>query len=481
MIHKIRQLLFITSFILFIILTPLILLHTWGFRWNWQEKKFVQTGAIILQSTPSKTDIYFNGQIQKKRMLPNIEGLKSFIGFNGLIPGDYEVLLRKDGYHPWKKRLKIEPGLVTKAENILLLPKRPTLKKLSSNNVENFIFSPDRKKIAYSESDKEKAGIWIVNLEDKNETQIITENSWGLSHTQNYSGFEWSWNSQKLLFAGIVGNRKKWFVIDIRKPSELIDLTDLVSFPNDEISADDFRWHPHNNEKIFYLKEGSLWQVNYLNKTTNDLNINNVLGWTIEQNTLYWIQGPAGILYKASLDGKNKKQVTLNPLPNISQGIKQKIITSPKERFAILDSKGMLYLIDETDKPISIEEKVLMAEFSQDSKKLLYQTENEIWVLYLKNKETQPEKKKGEKELITRFSEKISQSIWYPDFEHIFFVVGNKIKCIELDDRDQRNVIDFIETKKENQKIFCDAKTKKLYFTDEKDGTRSLYEAELPR
>jgi hypothetical protein len=61
-------------------------------------------------------------------------------------------------------------------------------------------------------------------------------------------------------------------------------------------------------------------------------------------------------------------------------------------------------------------------------------------VIYLEDILLQPYKKAGDKELVTRFAQNISQALFFPDNEHIAFVAGDQIKVIELDGRDQRNL-----------------------------------------
>lgn len=128
------------------------------------------------------------------------------------------------------------------------------------------------------------------------------------------------------------------------------------------------------------------------------------------------------------------------------------------------EQKGYLYLIDSEENFVPLADKVVNAEFSSDSKKLLWQADNEIWVYWLEDDYIQPYKKAGDKELITRFSEKIKQAIWYKeDDEHIIFVINDTIKIIEIDGRDQKNITDILAIK--NPQIL--SKNKILYILSE--------------
>jgi hypothetical protein len=79
---------------------------------------------------------------------------------------------------------------------------------------------------------------------------------------------------------------------------------------------------------------------------------------------------------------------------------------------------------------------------SPDGEKNLWFNEHEIWISWLKNTNHQPYRKAGETELITRFSQRISDVQWYKDSEHLIASVGGILKFIEIDTRGGLNVLD---------------------------------------
>jgi len=124
------------------------------------------------------------------------------------------------------------------------------------------------------------------------------------------------------------------------------------------------------------------------------------------------------------------------------------------------EQKGALYLLNDDDNFVKLAEDVVSAQFSSDNKKLLWQTDNEIWAYWIEDDYTQPYKKIGDKNLITRFNEKIKQTIWYDgDNQHIIFTIGDTMKIIEIDDRNQKNIFDI--TTIQNPQIL--SKNKTLY------------------
>lgn len=180
-----------------------------------------------------------------------------------------------------------------------------------------------------------------------------------------------------------------------------------------------------------------------------------------ESDNIFYIQKSSQILYKTDLDGFKQEQISLTPLPTQEY----QVSASNNERIAVLGKDRKLYLLNlETKTFEQIGQNVQTITFSDDNKKILYTTPSEIWVYYLENIYSQPNKKAGEKEFITRLGQKIKQALWHQTNEHIIFSVGQDIKIIELDGRDERNTIDLI--KAEAEQMIFHKKDKKLYFIE---------------
>jgi hypothetical protein len=348
---RIRRLIFWGLVIIFLIITPLIIAYGIGYSFDWQKRSFVKTGSFYFASAPTGGTIYINDAASGKT--------NKYI--KRLLPKEYNVAIKKDGYQIWEKGLKMDSGIVTEARNILLVPQNPKIETVQKNLPPGFSLT----------------------------ALILTDSE-----------------KQKLAQASSAAK------------------TVLANAPY-QLSDDD----------IFFL------ETDY-------------------------------ILYKTDLSGRNKQQISLEPLPSDTR----KIFVSPDENsFAALDKTGHLFLFS-PDKKIfeQLADNIKNAEFSYDNKKLLYYSETELMLIYLDKILIQPYKKRGQKETLTRFSEKINSAIWYPeDNEHVIFVVGDTVKIIELDDRGKRNIHDltkmqnFAENSWEKPQIIYDFKKNKLYFIND--------------
>lgn len=198
-------------------------------------------------------------------------------------------------------------------------------------------------------------------------------------------------------------------------------------------------------------------------------------------NYIYYIENKNGQLWRMNLNKENKEQITVSPLPAFEtikdwpNNFSYQLIVSPQQKIVLIESNsGILYLFNsETRSFKKLAENIKTAEFSLDETKLLYTNDNELSVYFITEIFGQPRKKAGEQNLITRLSQKISSAFWLSDSEHIIFLSGSEIKIAEMDDRGQRNIINFISIK--TPLFHYNPNNEKIYFNEEgKDYSVSL-------
>lgn len=181
-------------------------------------------------------------------------------------------------------------------------------------------------------------------------------------------------------------------------------------------------------------------------------------GWLFRQNNLFIINSTNYILYRSDLNGYIREQISKEFLPPDHY----QIIAHDNQFLVLGEKSGFFRLKNDSGLFEKIADNINGAAFSDDGKKIIYWSDNEIWLHYLENILIQPYKQAGEKELITRHSQSISQAIFYPDNEHIAYVVNDQIKIIETDERDRRNTINFINASQ--PQIYFSATDKRLYY-----------------
>lgn len=110
---------FVTLIVVFIVLIPVILSKSLGYRINelWDISSWTKTGGIYLHSSVNNAKIYLDDEfIESNGVLIR----NTFV--QDLIPDrTYKIVVQKEGLYDWRKTLSVYPGIVTEA-NVLMLP-----------------------------------------------------------------------------------------------------------------------------------------------------------------------------------------------------------------------------------------------------------------------------------------------------------------------------------------------------------------------
>ncbi len=171
-----------------------------GYRFNFGDRELNATGLVVAQSDPSGAQIIVDDKITTATQATLT-----------LAPGWYNVTIAKEGFQPWKKRVKVQGEVVTKID-ALLLPVNPSLTALTVSGVVSPILSPDGSKLAYVVPDQPQAtisgtlsptrpGIWVLDLVDKplglnrDARQIAQSNGTDFSK----AALHWSPDSKQIL------------------------------------------------------------------------------------------------------------------------------------------------------------------------------------------------------------------------------------------------------------------------------------------
>ncbi|MEI6690318.1 MAG: PEGA domain-containing protein [bacterium] len=149
-----RALIFFLTVVFIVIGTYLTIRYAQGYRPT-KQGTIKGTGLLNANSFPNGAEVYINGRLSTATDTTlNLE------------PGEYTIELKKDGYHSWKKTLKLESELVVQT-NAQLFPTSPTLSPLTYTGALNPISSPDGNQVAFavaSASASTKNGLYVQDL-----------------------------------------------------------------------------------------------------------------------------------------------------------------------------------------------------------------------------------------------------------------------------------------------------------------------------
>jgi hypothetical protein len=475
-----RKLFFWIFVLLFLTTTPVAVLYSQGYRFDQYKKIFIHSGSITVKSTPASANIYLNGKLQSSNAF-NI--INNSVTINGLRPGNYDLRVSADEYGTWEKNVDVHSGVSTEFWNIVLAPKKNIPKELSADGALRYFPSPFGKNVAYVKKNADSLEIWSIVRNSNTSTLILSQKDFDFS-SDALENIEW--NTKETLFIVPVerGGKNDFLVLDSGKGQDPIYLDQLTGLSE----IDHVRWSPANQNEIYFVakaEDGS--QVNLYRMDIGagkpEIILEGIKAYDLSSNSIYFLQ-QNNILYKTDLDGKNEDQLVLAPIDLSGTDEKTRLIAYDDNRQAIISESGELYVHNngETtgDSLKKIADGIKSVQFSNDGKKLLYWSDNEINVFFLRKWDVQPRRVENEIQQIVRISSPVKNVFWYRDYEHIFFSTQNSVKIIELDSRDHRAVDDILRYTSENFLSSYDSSNGIYYYVDEIQGMRKLFYLYIP-
>lgn len=417
-----RTILFWACVILFLTAAPTVVLYSQGYRINLRPaegaKIITQTGGLFLKVVPKQTEVYVNGELKNKT-----DFFFGSVLIGNLLPGKYEVEVQKDGFYPWTKTLQIQEKQVTEAKSIFLFPKELSWNVLSKG-IDNFWVSPDENKIILQETSTSTSGIWFLKLFDLDKSlksQLISETNISRNGA-DLLDVQFSDNPNVLSLKTAVNEQIKYYSLDIGKTTPL-----LTSQKAATTSADIVAQEKIGNDSYYLDDKGFLFKNG--NKITDQ-------SFPVKQETDYFLQ----VLGDAVFLKENQTLFELNP-----------------------QTKSLDQLPFESVNSLKL---------SPNGKDLAVVCDHEIWILFLQDEMTQPQRKTGDKILLIRLSDQINGCYWLNNSYLTVFDSGNKLRISEIDDRSSTNVVEIKSPAQDSAgtaEIFWSKTNKSFYLVT--DGT----------
>ena len=451
MTKKTRNILFGILVIFFLIVAPLTVFYSLGWRFDWENKEIVQTGSFYFRAWPKSSQVIINDELKEKTDI--------FFGsalIDSLLPEEYKVEVRKDGYYSWIKTLEIKKREVTEIKNITLIPTDVAFEVLVKE-VEELFISPDDRKIIIKQ--KDSIGKWslkLYELDNNIKSHIVNEIDFSTKGVDLFN-LKFSPDSNKIVLELGLKEKLQYYILDIKKSPAVITRLDFLGSP------EEIYFHPKDDSRIFILQDiienrksiTTLNEVDYVEKEILPPMFQNVVVVSIINNNIFYLD-TSGFVWKSELDGSRAEKINIIAL-DYKEETKYGIISTGSS--ILLREEGSLYLFDEDKKSFKkIFDSIKKYKLSPDNNKIVCWSDNEIKVLFLEKQYDQPSKEKGDQISLANFSESLEDVFWYTNY-YLVFNLGNNIKVIELDDRGEINEVNLVEF--EHKKILFS--NKKLY------------------
>lgn len=467
-----RRLFFWTLTCLFFVTTIAVLFFTFGYRFDTKRGLFIHTGSFTLKVTPiENVTLQVDGKIVPTKTL-NI--LNNAFHIDGQVPGEHFLRVEVPGYFPWEKKAVIESGRSTEFWNITLISKEyPAVLVADTESVRKIFPSPESNLFALLGT--RDGGVIIGTLDT--DTMLTSEIAFipkvNLKQTDD-ENLEWSPDTKQLL-APLMGEDGQGvsFLIDIESGS-VINLTEKFGISD----APDMRYARWDGRRdgVFYFLEGSTlytWSREALDTPPTTL-IPGISGYDISENFIYFIDAKTSIIFRLKSGGsiEDAEQVTEKEIQNPASSIA--LTVYDEDRIAIRNREdGTLFIFNrgQEDYFHTLGTAIRTVQFSNDGKKLLFASDTQLSVSFIRPWNTQPTRTEDEVLQIARFAIPIRFVQWTKDYEHILFAYDTSIKTVELDHRDRRDMQTVQTLSRPPIQLLADFPGDQLFLIEQKEGS----------
>lgn len=370
--------------VIFLIITPALILYARGFQIDWENRTFVKTGALVVKTQPTKAEVFLNDEKHDSTTPANVR----FI-----LPGDYNIRLEKEGYQSWTKRLSVKSQLVTWAnfnrDYLALFLKNP--EHVQNLQIQASTISRDGDEIIYVMPDQ----VGLINTNNGDLRTLVRVNDLNLPLLTTNAEIKWHDSSQIL---GLFTNRS------------LLNTLENQAASIQHLEIDDGRIVAMIGSDLYSLQSGNLALIEKA-----------IINFTLRNDELWYVQKNSLKKYNFN---NNQSEMVFSQLPASKQ---TQIIRTSNQIYLILDST--LYLFNGSLEKIY--GPVTYAFWYDNPNQLLYANDHEIYTYDPSAKEST---------LIVRSLTPIANPVLNPETGYIFYQNEGKIKAIELDGRDHRNI-----------------------------------------
>lgn len=441
MSKKFRDWLFLAFLFLFIIMSIITSLFASGYRFNlsWPlrfDQLLQKTGTLVIATSPKNAFIFLDDRLQKQTAFSLMK--KDYIStpakIKNLLPGEYFLRLEKENYWPLERKIKIESGQTTFAENInLFLTDLPILIQASTSSL--ISLSADKDYLYLQNSGK------IVDLKSGLESPLSAT-----SEARPY----WLGNGGRLFTNGLI--------IDLNRGTSL----DIAAAIGSDISD----WqYSSSDDRIYYSRPGSISRLETDNKTSKIIaQGENYLTYEPRNDKIFFVVISDGKIWLRGQTIDGGERAGELELPNAGN---YQFCTGNEKYLCLYDNNNAtLYLINPNNwNDAAIIKNAKNWSWINDNE-LIYNDAWEISIFKLNSNSSN---------LITRFSEPISEVIWNKDGNYFIFSTDTSI---HIGDSKNAETITIFKTEKVGPMVL-DEKNNLLYFYAKINQQEGIHKLQL--
>lgn len=447
MTKKTRLIILLICVACFLIIAPVLVLYSMGYRFDFVKMRTTATGGIYVRTFPTAGQVIIDSKIIEK---PGMFSNSIFV--QSLLPTTHSVLIKKNDYYDYFKTLPVQENQVTKLENVLLIKKNIEFSDLA-DKIDYFSIAPNNQNIITTATEGTNAILRYYSINSQNQSETFS-----IAQIATISDIKWSDDSSRALISKQYKNSASYYLFDGTLPTQSDQQKSLaarMSFL--DINTQQISFNPQNSQELFFVKN----KILYSEKNNEVLPIiSGVITYKISGSNIVWLSSD-GLLYNSDIFGKLIGPLTTKNIKIVATQSYKIFMLSGR---TFLQANNSLFSFNQDSKlleDVTPPETNYIILASPDSKNLIFWNSAKIYLYSFTDKKYN--------EIFSGGQINICQ--WMNN-DYIVFTVGNKITISEIDYRGDINAVTLQETplvslnkkiQMKNPVIFFNRQDGKLY------------------
>jgi hypothetical protein len=396
-----------------------IIFYASGYKVNWKAMKIDKTGMLLINSPEDNIRVLIDKKevtVSKTRSAI----LASSVYTISMIPGEYDLEIQKDGRLPYDEHIKIEKELVTKINDVLLLPAKIPDDSFLSKKIVSYSFSTDNKKIVYQTDDNK---VSTYNIETKEE-KTLDEKTFG----ERIVSYTWDNGNNRIILKINKKEGNFYYILDFNNLSGSFFLQDKMSFLP---FFEEAYFSPISSDDLFGISNGTLYKLSVSGSRVDKV-VENISHFIQKKDFFYYLD-------------KNDSLVQFDPKGLRTGVILEKfelnsdfdLISINNDNNIFIKNKNILYQIEDKNNLKLIDEDVENILPANNNSQFMYTKGYEIWSY---------DGGQGKAYMITRFSKKIENIQELFNDKYLVYQQGKDIEVIKKDGKNNQIVRNNIES-----------------------------------
>lgn len=245
----------------FVIITPMVILYSAGYRFDFKNGLLLETGSLSIDVLPKTAVVYLDG-IKINQTLP--------IRLSNITPHKYALKISAPGYYDWEKQIEINKNKTTYIKEFILLKKNKP-QEISTDNTAEMDLSFSGRYLAYVTSRNNSYQVVVKDEEGKNQDLVI--------RTSGEPTLRWAPQYDYLAISVGQESRNRMSVVDAIAGS----VSEILSA--DPISK--FLWGNTADPNLYYSTKNGIYSFAPRVKQSSLITTSKFLDWYMNNGTLW--------------------------------------------------------------------------------------------------------------------------------------------------------------------------------------------------